>query len=82
MSKNSISGGRIWILPFAESIRELHALFPLGSMRPWCYQMHKSVEAEQALLFVTARSLGLKKGRDGGRDGRMEERESRREGER
>ena len=32
-SKNSISGGRIWILPFAESIRELHALFP--SMRPW-----------------------------------------------
>ena len=30
MSKNSISGGRIWILPFVESIRELHALFPLG----------------------------------------------------
>ena len=37
MSKNSISGGRIWILPFAESIRELHALFPLGSMRPCWY---------------------------------------------
>ena len=35
MSKNSISSGRIWILPFAESIRELHALFPLVSMRPW-----------------------------------------------
>ena len=34
MSKNSISGGRIWILPFAESIQELHALFLLGSMRP------------------------------------------------
>ena len=37
MSKNSISSGRIWILPFAESIRELHALFPLGSMCPWSY---------------------------------------------
>ena len=31
---NSVSSGRIWIL-FSLWIRELHALFPLGSMRPW-----------------------------------------------